>query len=309
MKIAIDKIAVTERIRKEIIHIPELAADIEKNGLINPVTVMETGGGVYKLLAGLRRIKAAQHLGWTEIAAQVFTPEDAEAALRIEISENEQREPFTFSEKMDYARLIEEIEKEKANKRMLTGKKIDNPVDHGPQGQNKTRDIIGKKIGMSGRQYARSKFVAENAPQDVIDALDRGETTVRGVYDEIRAGAKQPPSPAPAPKSPARAPDVKSPAHHKGLSKKDLEAIQRLRDYDALPPEGKIAELQRQLREERARAAHAESALSRLQELNHNDVYHKDSIIESLKRQVSELNAALAAAQARIQELEEGSLS
>ena len=46
---------------------------------------------------------------------------------------------------------------------------------------------------------------------------------------------------------------------HKPLSEHDREAIDRLRDFNALPPEGKIMELQRQLREERARAADAES--------------------------------------------------
>ncbi|MCL2342467.1 MAG: ParB N-terminal domain-containing protein [Firmicutes bacterium] len=311
MKIAINKITITARIRKEIVHIPELAADIEKNGLINPITVMPSDGA-FQLLAGLRRLKAAQALGWTEIDVNAVAPADAEAALHIEYSENEQREPFTFSEKMDYAQLIEEIEQAKAKERMSLGGMggIDQGVDCGPPlDKNKRRDIIGKKIGMSGRQYDRSKFVAENAPQDVIDALDRGETTIRSTYNELRTGVKQSedaamPTPQPAPRPSLRPLDTKSPTHHANLSKKDMEAIQKLRDYGALPPEGKIAELQRQLKEERARAAHAESALSRLQELNHNDVYHKDSIIESLKRQVSELDAALTAANARIKELE-----
>ncbi|GHU51781.1 hypothetical protein AGMMS49975_06280 [Clostridia bacterium] len=49
--------------------------------------------------------------------------------LKIEFSENEQREPFTYSEKMDYARLIEEIETAKAKERMLLGKS--NPVPLG----------------------------------------------------------------------------------------------------------------------------------------------------------------------------------
>ena len=313
MKIAIDKIAVTERIRKEITHVPELAADIEKNGLINPITVMETDGGEFRLLAGLRRIKAALYLGWTEIEAHTFSPADAEAALHIEISENEQREPFTLIEKVNFGRLLEEIETAKAKERMVAGRKDTNPVPHGTQGNGRTRKIVGSKVGMSGTQYDRAKYIAANAPPEMIEELDRGERTIRGTYDELRtqknaAIAPAPEAAAPAPKPSACPPDKRGSSLNKSLSKSDMEAVQKLRDYDALPPEGKIAELQRQLREERARAAHAESAFSRLQELNHNDVSHKDSIIESLKRQVSELDTALAAANTRIKELEEGSL-
>ena len=120
MRIEIVSIKVASRIRKLTARIDELAQDIQKNGLINPITVMAVDGG-YQLLAGLRRLRAAQSLGWTEIDATVATPKDAEAALLIEHSENEQREAFTFSEKMDYAKLIAEIEKAKAKERMSLG--------------------------------------------------------------------------------------------------------------------------------------------------------------------------------------------
>ncbi len=107
MNISIDKIRVTERIRKLASGVDELAKDIQKNGLINPITVMATDtGDRYQLLAGLRRLRAAQSLGWTQIDVTVVPPKDAEAALNIEYSENVQREAFTFSEKMDYARAM-----------------------------------------------------------------------------------------------------------------------------------------------------------------------------------------------------------
>jgi ParB family chromosome partitioning protein len=99
MKAAIESIVIKERIRKDIPKIPELAEDIKINGLINPITVMAIDEGKYQLLAGLRRIKAVQTLGLAEIEISVVLPADAEAALRIEVSENEQREDFTFSEK------------------------------------------------------------------------------------------------------------------------------------------------------------------------------------------------------------------
>ena len=202
MKIEIDTIKVTARIRKQAVKLDELAADIQLNGLINPITVMPSGEG-FQLLAGLRRLKAAQALGWTEIEVNTVEPKDAEAALHIEHSENVQREPFTFSEKMDYARLIEEIESAKAKERMSLGGKggLLQGTDPGPYLDGKEcRGIIGEKIGMSGRQYDRAKYVADHAPQDVIDALDRGERAIRPTYDEMRAAAVRQ-SEVPAPES------------------------------------------------------------------------------------------------------------
>ncbi len=196
MNAAIEKIKVAERIRKQTTGVDELAADIQKNGLINPITVMVIeGGGEFQLLAGLRRLRAVQSLGWEEIAVTVVAPKDAESALNIEYSENVQREAFTFSEKMDYARLLAEIEKAKAKERMLSGKSVesgDPPRARAEGGEHReTRTIIGKKIGMSGWQYDRAKYITDHAPQEVIDKLDHGDRTIHGAYKELRDAKKK----------------------------------------------------------------------------------------------------------------------
>lgn len=116
-KIDINKIVVVDRIRKELGNIEELAQDIEENGLINPPVVTPE----YVLIAGERRLLAAKHLGWGQIEVHIVAVRDYEHQLKIEISENENRKEFTFSERMDYARRLERVEKEKARQRMLTG--------------------------------------------------------------------------------------------------------------------------------------------------------------------------------------------
>ncbi|MCL2509213.1 MAG: ParB N-terminal domain-containing protein [Oscillospiraceae bacterium] len=363
MKAKISDITVGNRIRKDGGDIGAFAEDIRVNGLINPVSVMRAGGGELKLLAGFRRLKAAKLLGWEEIEINMLSPADSEAELLVEISENEQRKPFTVSEIAHYGKLLEEIEAVKVTERRAEGNALggmtagrgrpkDNSLaDPGPSsygagsnGKRETREVIGEKIGMSGRQYDRVKYIAANAPPEMLDQVDRGELKIRRAYDELRAKEKDAatpvvhaetesaaasplpveasPDPAafgPAPiarkqktqeefesnkQSPvqARAPKP-SPGDY--LSAKDREAIRRLREFDALPFEGKVAELQRQLREERARAAAAESGLAALQERHQNDAYHKDANIENLKGQINALETALAAAQARVKELEE----
>jgi len=325
MKIAIDTIMVAERIRKEITRIPELASDIDHNGLLNPITVMPLDSGSFRLLAGLRRIKAVQSLGWAEIDASVLLPADADAMLQIEISENEQRDQFTFSEKMDVARLIEEIEQRKARERMFTGVKYGapDPPALGPEGLGgESRDVVGRKIGMSGRTYSRAKYVAANAPPEMIEQLDRSETTIRQAYDKLRTEKKPAPPSAPivpamepasspkpqpaVPKPQAEASDRKPPTRT-NVAKKDpylekleteqAEAVRKRLEFDALPPEGKIAELHRQLKEARVRANAAETDLAREKELRKNAESHFGATIESLRNRI-------AAAEARIAELE-----
>ena len=312
LKALINNIKVIDRIRKNMNKIDELAADIKSNGLINPITVMSLNNSEFRLLAGLRRLRAVESLGLAEIDINIVAPADAEAELRIEISENELREAFTFSEKMDFARLLEEIEAAKAQKRKLAGKRAD-LVDDRPQGHERSRDVVGSKIGMSGRQYSRAKHIAENAPDEVIEELDNGVRTINRTYDELRSKEKVDKikvdaAPEDAPAVPKYKESTHKPSDKKKdvddatalaiFSKADQEAILRNREFNAMPPEEQVVELKRQLKEERVRAIHAESELSRFKELRHNEVYHKDGIIENLKKQ-------LANAFERIKELEE----
>jgi chromosome segregation ATPase len=71
------------------------------------------------------------------------------------------------------------------------------------------------------------------------------------------------------------------------MSKKDAEAIRKNAEFDAMTPEGKIAELQRQLREERVLTAELECHSTSLQ----NDINHKNSLIGNLKGQLEAAKA------------------
>ena len=193
MKIEISKIKVAGRIRKEVGKIEELAGNIREHGLITPIAVMPLDGGDYQLLAGFRRLRAMELIGETEIDVKVFPASDAESILKIEYSENEHREPFTFSEKMDYAKLIEKIESAKASERRRAGVKAYN-ADYTPQGADgsfgETRQIVASKVGMGRTTYDRAKYIAANAPPEIIVELDKGERSIRQTYDELRAKEK-----------------------------------------------------------------------------------------------------------------------
>jgi hypothetical protein len=210
---------------------------------------------------------------------------------------------------MDFARLIEEIEREKAKIRQWAGKKFDNddlPL-HGAEGRKgETREIVAEKIGMGKASYGRAKYIAENAPEEIIEELDKGQRSIRGTYDELRAkdAAKQSSdSVSTTDKSTKNEPATKTESPQKPyntaglLSKADEEAIQRNKAFNAMSPQEKITELQRQLKEECIRANKAESELTDLKALRRNELYHKDGIIENLRNR-------LADAEARLEKLE-----
>jgi ParB family chromosome partitioning protein len=86
----------------------ELAASIRKLGIVQPLTVRETGNGRYQLIAGERRLRAARLAGLTHVPAYIRTADD-QAMLELALVENIQREDLDAMEvAICFQRLIEE---------------------------------------------------------------------------------------------------------------------------------------------------------------------------------------------------------
>lgn len=86
----------------------ELAASIKKLGMVQPITVRETGEGRYQLIAGERRLRAARMAGLTHVPAFIRTADD-QAMLELALVENIQREDLDAVEvAISFNRLIEE---------------------------------------------------------------------------------------------------------------------------------------------------------------------------------------------------------
>lgn len=185
MLIDINKVTVGKRIRKDYGDIASLADDIQDRGLINPPVVTPD----YELIAGERRLEAMKKLDYKQIEVRVMSVEDQEHQLKIEISENEERKEFTYSEKMDYAKQLERIEAKKSKDRMAVKNQ---GMDRGPQvKKGTTRDIVGEATGFgSGRTYARAKYIYENADDETIKEVDEGKKSIRKAHDELRSREK-----------------------------------------------------------------------------------------------------------------------
>ena len=195
-QIAISSIRVAERIRKENGSLDELAQDIQKHGLLNPITVMEQADGGYVLIAGLRRMKAMEQLNAAEIRATVMSPMEADEMLMLEIAENEQRKEFTVSEKLAFAEKLRAIEREKARARMSAHARDGHSNGQGmanrPQAEETgaARDIVARKAGFSSTsQMRRAKEVAEKRP-DLMARVDKGEQSISGASRDMQQTEK-----------------------------------------------------------------------------------------------------------------------
>jgi len=83
-----------------------LAADIKRNGLLQPVIVRPVGSG-FDLVSGHRRFAAVKSIGWKSISAVVRSMTDEEAFL-INLTENIQREDLSPGEIADRAIVMRE---------------------------------------------------------------------------------------------------------------------------------------------------------------------------------------------------------
>lgn len=86
----------------------ELKQSIAENGLVTPVTVRPHKGS-YQLIAGERRFRAVQELGYERIPAYVLEVRDDRQMMEMALIENVQRENLNpIEEALGYQRLIEE---------------------------------------------------------------------------------------------------------------------------------------------------------------------------------------------------------
>lgn len=86
----------------------ELAASIEASGLLQPV-VVRPKNGAYELIAGERRWRAVQRLGWKTVPA-VIKDVDNQTLLTLALIENLQRHDLSaIDEALGYQRLMDEF--------------------------------------------------------------------------------------------------------------------------------------------------------------------------------------------------------
>ena len=129
----------------------ELTESVRQHGVIQPLSVRRAGGG-YELIAGERRLRAAQAAGLGEVPCIVMTMDDTESGL-VALVENLQRQDLDFLEEaMGISRLI--------------------------RTQNLSQDQAARMLGKSQSAIANKLRLLRHSPQ-VLAAIKQGGLSER----------------------------------------------------------------------------------------------------------------------------------
>lgn len=177
-------IKIGKRFRKDLGDIDALAASIERLGQLQDIVVGPDG----QLIAGYRRVKAVQQLGWKTIRAYKATNlDDAIDRLLAERDENTERKAPNPSEAVSIGEAIAKAYKpvaEKAQKKAGgrgkeggRGKKKTLPVTCG-KGKRQARERetsaqAAKAAGMSQRTYEKAKAVKDSGNAELVAEMDQ----------------------------------------------------------------------------------------------------------------------------------------
>jgi DNA modification methylase/ParB-like chromosome segregation protein Spo0J len=109
MKIKLSDIKVSQRVRKDLGDIPELANSILRVGLIQPIVLDNDNN----LIAGGRRLAAHIHLGRTEIEFITYDQADEITRKDIELEENLRRKDLEWPEEVLAIKKLYELRRER----------------------------------------------------------------------------------------------------------------------------------------------------------------------------------------------------
>ena len=101
-------------------HLEELKQSIMENGVIQPITVREVENG-YELIAGERRFRAVQEIGFARIPAYVMDVNSEGQMLELALVENIQREDLN---PIDLAKAYQRLQKEYGMTQEAVAKKV-----------------------------------------------------------------------------------------------------------------------------------------------------------------------------------------
>ena len=178
-------IRIGERHRKDMGDIEGLARSIDEIGLLHPVVVRPDG----VLVAGERRIKACQMLGWQDIPVTVI---DLDAIVRGECDENQKRKDWTPTEAVAIAKALEPLEREAARGRQeaTQGNRQSGVEKFSEPERGRALDKVANAVGMSRPTLTKAQEVIEAAEEnpelfgDLPDKMD--ETSIERAYKEKR---------------------------------------------------------------------------------------------------------------------------
>ena len=137
-------------------------------------------------------------------------------------------------QRFDLAKSLDAIESAKARERMLSGKAqdLEKKLPHGRADQ--TRDIMGKKVGVSGSTYDKMKAIDQSDNEEVKKAVRNKEMSIDKAYREVKG---LPPKRKSQPQTEVR--NVEITVTNEDLMKNPVQVEERKVEEEPLPFEEK----------------------------------------------------------------------
>lgn len=180
--------------RQNLGDIDALAKSIADLGLLHPIVVRPDG----ELVAGFRRLKALERLGYVETKVTIANGlEDELRLLAAERDENTCREPLSTADAHNYSQRLLKAERAAAKEREREGQERGREArrtgvakvapDQRPPREPKATQKVAAALGMSGRQLEKIEAVhtaAEKAPAlaPVVKSME-SEDKVQPAYE------------------------------------------------------------------------------------------------------------------------------
>lgn len=156
--IDIEKIVPSEKNFYGMRDIEELSQDIKVNGLYHNLVVIPVDDK-FKIISGERRYRALKSLGYKKVPCQVRNNvSDIDGEIML-IQANAKTRELTNTEKIKQIEKLEELYKEKRK----NGEKL----------EGKTRDLIGKDLGLSGSQVGKYKKINKDLIPELKKMLEK----------------------------------------------------------------------------------------------------------------------------------------
>lgn len=158
MKILIPDVIVGERRRQDLGDLDGLAESIDKYGLLHPIVIDSSN----TLVAGERRLRACEQLGWREIDAKALGDLTDSGRREIELEENLRRKDLTEFEQsrilLERADVVTRVISEESDLFPATGNK-----SRGRPREIAPRSVVAERMGVSDSTIARAEHHVDAA--------------------------------------------------------------------------------------------------------------------------------------------------
>jgi ParB/RepB/Spo0J family partition protein len=186
-RMAIDEIQIGPRRREELGGLEALAASIQQHGLIHPIVIDQDG----TLVAGERRLKACQLLGWVEIDVRVNEDLTEEERWAIELEENLHRKDLTEYERSKTMMALVEMARKLAQQEKTGPTPVSQEKDVAaqpalPEEPEDFRSTMDRKSGVRGRPKEPGSY------RDVAQRTGIPEATMKRAAAHVATVEKYP---------------------------------------------------------------------------------------------------------------------